>query len=78
MINVTIGVPNNKYEKLVSEDRTIKSVLDEYAPGYERATNYLDGCPITAETMHKTFEELHITEACAIISVIKLDNAVTL
>ena len=75
MVNVTIGTPTDRFEKLVSADTTIKTILDENSPGYERATNYIDGCVINPETMHKTLQELNITEACTIISVIKLDNA---
>lgn len=75
MVAVTIGTNLERKEVLVDASTKIKDLFEDNGVAYQRATNYLDGAPITVEDMHKSLEELGITDTCALISIIKLDNA---
>ena len=76
MITVTIGTNLNRKEVLIDpETKTIKDLFRENNIAYERATNYLDGCPINASQINQTLAQLNVTSDCTILSVIKNDNA---
>lgn len=76
MITVTIGTNLDRKEILVDpEMKTLKELLKENGVAYERATNYLDGCPINASQINQTLAQLNVTSDCTILSVIKNDNA---
>lgn len=76
MITVTIGTNLDRKEILVDpETKTIKDLFKENGIAYERATNYLDGCPINASQINQTLAQLNVTSDCTILSVIKNDNA---
>lgn len=76
MITVTIGTNLNRTEVLVDpETKTIKELFKENNVAYERATNYLDGCPINAAQINQTLAQLNVTSDCTLLSVIKNDNA---
>ena len=76
MITVTIGTNLDRKEVMVDpETKTLKALFKENGIAYERATNYLDGCPINAEQINQTLAQLHVTEDCTLLSVIKNDNA---
>lgn len=76
MITVTIGTNLDRKEILVDpETKTLKDLFKENGVAYERATNYLDGCPINAAQINQTLAQLNVTSDCTILSVIKNDNA---
>lgn len=76
MITVTIGTNLDRKEVLVDpETKTLKDLFKENNVAYERATNYLDGCPINAAQINQTLAQLNVTSDCTILSVIKNDNA---
>jgi hypothetical protein len=76
MITVTIGTNLDRKEILVDpETKTLKDLFKENGVAYERATNYLDGCPINAAQINQTLAQLNVTSDCSILSVIKNDNA---
>ncbi len=76
MITVTIGTNLDRKEILVDpETKTLKDLFKENNVAYERATNYLDGCPINAAQINQTLAQLNVTSDCSILSVIKNDNA---
>ena len=76
MITVTIGTNLDRKEVLVDpETKTLKDLFKENNVAYERATNYLDGCPINAAQINQTLSQLNVTSDCTILSVIKNDNA---
>ena len=76
MITVTIGTNLDRKEVLIDpETKTIKDLFRENNIAYERATNYLDGCPINAAQINQTLAQLNVTSDCTILSVIKNDNA---
>ena len=76
MITVTIGTNLDRKEVLIDpETKTIKDLFRENNIAYERATNYLDGCPINASQINQSLAQLNVTSDCTILSVIKNDNA---
>lgn len=78
MITVTIGTNLDRNEVMIDPaTKTIKELFKENGVAYERATNYLDGCPINASQINMTLEQLNVTSDCTLLSVIKNDNAVT-
>lgn len=76
MITVTIGTNLNRKDIMVDpETATIKQLFKENGVAYERATNYLDGCPINAAQINQTLAQMNVTSDCTLLSVIKNDNA---
>lgn len=76
MITVTIGTNLERKEVMVDPTAvTIKELFKNNGVAYERATNYLDGCPINAAQINQTLAELNVTSDCTLLSVIKNDNA---
>lgn len=76
MITVTIGTNLERKEVMVDPTSvTIKELFKNNGVAYERATNYLDGCPINAAQINQTLAELNVTSDCTLLSVIKNDNA---
>lgn len=76
MITVTIGTNLDRKEVLVDPASvTIKELFKNNGVAYERATNYLDGCPINASQINMTLAEMNVTGDCTLLSVIKNDNA---
>lgn len=76
MITVTIGTNLERKEVMVDPTSvTIKELFKNNGVAYERATNYLDGCPINAAQINQTLAELNVTGDCTLLSVIKNDNA---
>ena len=76
MITVTIGTNLDRKDVLVDpETSTLKQLFKDNGVAYERATNYLDGCPINASQINQTLADLNVTTDCVLLSVIKNDNA---
>lgn len=76
MVKVTVGTNLDRNEVLVNpETTTIKELFKDNGVAYERATNYLDGCPLHAGQINQTLAELNVTSDCTLLSVIKNDNA---
>ena len=79
MITVTIGTNLDRKEIMVNpETAVIKDLFKDNGVANERATNYLDGCPINASQINQTLAQLNVTSDCVLLSVIKNDNAVCL
>ena len=74
MITVTLNANGRRTSVLISEDKTIREFISEQNLN-SNVVPYLDGAPITASQMDKTFAELDITETCVISSVVKTNNA---
>lgn len=74
MITVTLNANGRRTSVLVSKDKTLRSFIAEQNLN-SSVVPYLDGAPITASQMDKTFEELGIEETCVISSIVKTNNA---
>lgn len=75
MIQVVLGNNVNKTTVTVDSNRTLRDVLEENHIDYSRGTMTLDGSPLQAGAMDKTFAEMGITTKCYLLSVTKADNA---
>ena len=76
MITVTVGTNLDRKDIMVDpETATVKQIFKDNGVAYERATNYLDGCPINASQINQTLAQLNVTSDCVLLSVIKNDNA---
>lgn len=75
MIKVTVGTNTNRKVVITDENRTLKSVLDEYEINYSTANVHLDGATVSAGELNKSFKDLGVTESCYLIAVVKADNA---
>lgn len=76
MIQVTVGT--NLKNATISVDETTttpKSLFIEQGVIIDRTTNYLDGNILSDEDLNLTFADLGVIDSCALISVIKLNNA---
>ncbi len=74
MITVTLNANGRRTSILTTED----TKLTDFCAQQNLSSNivpYLDGSPITAAQMNKTFAELDITDTCVISSVVKTNNA---
>ena len=75
MIQITMITNNPKKVITVSEDATIREVLDENHVNYAVGVTSLDGIALRPGDMDKTFAEHGITDACFLSCVFKADNA---
>lgn len=76
-IQITVGNNMKRERVLVEDTATLKSVLEQadidYASGNGVTT--LDGAPLQAGELNKTFADFGVTEKATLIRVVKADNA---
>lgn len=75
MTKVTIAAPDNRKTVMVSDDKSVKDILDENGINYSRASVIVDGCMLTPAQLRQTLTELGATGTCTIAVCVKLDNA---
>lgn len=75
MIKVTFGNNLKRESTIVSNDSTLRSVLDGAGFDYSRGAMTLDGATLKAGDLDKTFASFGITTQCFLLSVSKQDNA---
>ena len=75
MIKVIYRDNINASEKIVSENTTVKSFLEEEGIDYSSRPLAIDGAMLSAGEVNKTFADFGVTEKCYLTSVAKLDNA---
>lgn len=75
MIRCIIG--NNAHREPKNFDRhtTLRSALETAGIDYSRGMMHLDGCPLGAGDLDKTFADFGIADTCYLINVVKTDNA---
>lgn len=76
MIKVTVGNNVRREAVVVNENKTLRTVLEENNIDYTTGTMHLDGAPVMAGELDKTFADFGITEKCFLLNVVKADNAV--
>ena len=74
MITVTLNANGRRTTVLASTDKKLSEFIAEQNLN-SSVVPYLDGAPITAVQMNKTFAELGIEDTCVISSVVKTNNA---
>lgn len=78
MINVTLITNGSRDNVLVSENKTLREVLEENDINYAVGQTAIDGCPINAGDMDSSFADLGVTEKCYLSVVVKAMNAATM
>ena len=74
MITVTLNANGRRTTVLTNEDKKISEFISEQGLN-PNLVPYLDGAPVTADKMNKTFAELEIEDTFVISSVVKTNNA---
>ena len=74
MITVTLNANGRRTTVLAAADKKLSEFIAEQNLN-SSVVPYLDGAPITAAQMNKTFAELGIEDTCVISSVVKTNNA---
>lgn len=77
MINVTIITNAGQNKTMVSEDATIREILEENNVNYAVGVTSIDGCPLHSGDMDKTFAEMGVESRCYLSCVVKADSAAT-
>ena len=75
MIKVTISQNANRDTVIVDKNDTIRKCLEDNEVDYSKGVLSLDGAPLKAGDIDKTFEQHGITSRCFIACVVKTDNA---
>ena len=75
MIKVILGTNTNKQTVILDPNTTLRKALEDAYIEYDRGLLHLDGAPISAGDIDKTFSNLGVTEKCFLISVVKVQNA---
>ena len=78
MIKVTVSNNVKRETVFVSDDRTLRSVLEENQIDYTRGMTNLDGSPLRAGDLDKTFADFNIAEKCFLSAIVKADNAASI
>lgn len=75
IINITTG--NNVSRKTVpaTSDTTIRDFCEANGIEYARGGLHLDGAPLGAGDLDKTFDDFGITSKAYLLQVVKADNA---
>lgn len=75
MIKVNYGNNVKRDSTIVSPDTTINAFFENVGIDYSRGTTTLNGAPLSAGDVYKTFADLGIEGECYLYNVVKLDNA---
>ena len=75
MISVTIRNNVNSDTIIVDANKTLRSVLEDKGVDYTRGMTTLDGSPLKAGDLDKTFADFGIVDKCWLCTIVKADNA---
>lgn len=75
MIQVIVGNNMKRSTVIVDENSTLRKVLEENNVDYAIGMTSLDGAPLGAGDLDKTFASFGVTEKCYLLNVVKADNA---
>ena len=78
MLKITVGTNTNRKTVMVSEDTTLRQVLEDNGVNYSVGQTSLDGCVLQPGDMDKTFADMGVTEKAYLVCVQKMDNAVVM
>lgn len=73
-IKIYIGTNMDRDEKLIDNNTSIREALNEAHIPYDTTTVYLDGAPLKAGEMDKTFADFGVTSECYLIAAEKTNN----
>ena len=75
MIKVTLGNNLKRESVVIDENTTLRNALEDADFDYTSGTMHLDGAPLMAGELDKTFADFGIREKCFLLNVVKADNA---
>lgn len=75
MLKITVGTNTNRKTVMVSEDTTLRQVLEDNDINYSAGQTSLDGCVLQPGDMDKTFSAMGVTGNAYLVCVQKMDNA---
>lgn len=75
MLKITVGTNTNRKTVMVSEDTTLRQVLEDNGINYSAGQTSLDGCVLQPGDMDKTFSAMGVTGNCYLVVVQKMENA---
>jgi len=75
MIKVTMGNNVKRVPKILDPNTTLREALEIAEVDYTRGLMNLDGSPLEADDLDKTFADFGISEKCYLLNVTKADNA---
>lgn len=75
MVKVIVGNNLSKTTVIVSDDTTLRTVLEDNDIDYTKGNMNLDGCALQPGDLSKTFAEMGVTDKCYLLNVVKADNA---
>lgn len=76
MIKVTVGNNVKRESVVIDENTTLRTALENAEIDYTTGTMHLDGAPLMAGDLDKTFADFEIKEKCFLLNVVKADNAI--
>ena len=75
MIRVTVGNNMSRKNVIVSEDTTIRQILEENDVDYTRTAMCLDGATLQPGDIDRPIGDFGIVDRCFLLGVQKTDNA---
>lgn len=78
MIKVTISNNVKRTTEIFADTTTLRQALEQAEIDYSRGMVNLDGSPLQAGDLDKTFADFNISEKCFLSSIVKADNAATI
>lgn len=73
MIRVTVGNNVKRENTIVSDQTTLREVLEQQEIDYTRGSLTLDGSTLQPGALDKTFAEFGIKEKCFLMQIVKAD-----
>lgn len=75
MIKVYVGTNTSRQELVIPLSTTPRSALEQAGVNYSEGMATIDGSPLRAGDMDKSFAELGIQSKCYLVIAAKHDNA---
>lgn len=75
MVQVTVGNNVKRERVIVDSSATLRAVLEDNNIDYTKGVMSLDGSPLQAGDLDKSFDDFGIAEKCFLLNVVKADNA---
>ena len=73
---MTLGNNLRRESNIIDENTTLRAALENAEVDYTRGMMHLDGAPLSAGDLDKTFADFGVKEKCYLLNVVKADNAV--
>ena len=75
MIKVTTSNNVTRNTVIVSENTTLRKVLEDAGINYNRGVTSIDGTSLRDDQLDMTFADFNISDRCYLMNAAKVDNA---